>query len=156
MPIQLTGGFSIIPEGTYVFKIVKIDYNEKFGNLTIHLETKDGGKHRESYRFVNDNGDVNSKAMNAFSYFARTAMNDMTLDSIEPQDLVGHFIKLTIVHRTSPKRDDPSKTSTFTNSTDKFPAEGWDDEEEEVEEEEEVKPAPAPKKDLRALLGGLK
>ena len=152
MPIQLTGGFTILPEGTYVFKIVKVEYNEKFGNLTIHLETKDGGKHRESYRFVNDAGDVNTKAMNAFSYFARTAMNDMSLDTIEPEDLVGHFIQLTIVHRTSPKRDDPTKTSTFTNSTDKAPAEGWEDEEEEEEEEA----APAPKKDLRALLGGKK
>ena len=40
--IGLSEGFSVIPEGTYVFKITKVNYKEDFGKMEVRAEA-----HRE-------------------------------------------------------------------------------------------------------------
>ena len=36
------GGYSVIPEGTHVLKITKVEYKEEFGKLLITMETRTG------------------------------------------------------------------------------------------------------------------
>ena len=68
------GGFSVIPEGTHVLKITKVDYNEAFGKITITMETRDAKKHLEKFTLINGAGETNQGALRAFSYFAKVAM----------------------------------------------------------------------------------
>jgi hypothetical protein len=64
--------------------------------------------------------------MNAFSYFAKTAMNDFSMEDINPDDLVNHYICCEVVHNVQPSNKDPKKTVTFCNLGDKSVAEGFD------------------------------
>lgn len=91
-------GFSLIPEGTTTFKIVRVEYKEDFGKMKIELQTKSGQKHFETYTLLNKAGEVNEKALNAFSYFAKTALNNFSVDEIDEQDLVGCYITATVTH----------------------------------------------------------
>jgi len=148
------GTFTLIPEGTHVFKITEVKYKEGFGKMEVHMETQDGLKHVERFSLLSSNGDTNQGALNAFSYFAKTALNDFTLKEIDHEDLVGHFIECDVEHDVQPSNKDPKKTVTFVRLVDKRVSDGW-----------EETPAPAPKKaevkseggkpkvDLKALLG---
>lgn len=156
--IKLTGGFTPIPEGTHVFKITKVDYKETFGKLEIHMETAEGKKHVERFSFLKSDGSTNDKAFSAFSFFARTILNDNTAEEIDPEDLVGHYFRATVEHDVQPSKKKEGETVTWVKLTDKEPADGFDDGDVPEEEEEEEAPAPAPaapkkKYDLKALLG---
>lgn len=118
--------FQIIPEGTYVFKITAVKWDEDFGKLEISLETANGYKHIERFSLLTEVGEVNEKANNAYSFFARTALNNPSLDEIEHNDLVGCYIKATVEHDKKPNRNDPAKTMTFVKLGDKEAASGFD------------------------------
>nr|DAJ08060.1 MAG TPA: Protein of unknown function (DUF669) [Caudoviricetes sp.] len=118
--------FQIIPEGTYVFKITAVKWDEDFGKLEISLETANGYKHIERFSLLTEDGEVNEKANNAYSFFARTALNNPSLDEIEHNDLVGCYIKATVEHDKKPNRNDPAKTMTFVKLGDKEAASGFD------------------------------
>ena len=77
--IGLTEGFKLIPEGSHVFKISKVDYKEEYGKMEVTLETVDGLKHIERFSLLRPDGETNPGAMNAFSYFAKVALNDFRL-----------------------------------------------------------------------------
>lgn len=126
--ISLSRNFETIPEGVYVFRIEKIDYNEDFGRMLVTLKTQTGRTHVERYGLLDKKGEPNSGAMAAFSFFARTAMNDMSLEQIDEQDLVGRYIKATVVHDIRESTKEPGKTVTFINLADKEPASGFEDE----------------------------
>ena len=98
--IQLSkgNGFTLIPEGTHVFKITEVEYKEDFGKLTVTLQTKDGSTHTERYTFIKANGEINEGAINAFSYFAKTALNNFALDEIDHTDIIGCYIEATVTH----------------------------------------------------------
>lgn len=126
--IPMTSGFTLIPEGEYVFFIEDVKYDESFGTIDVKLITKTGLKYTEHFSLMDKNGEANEKALNAFSYFAKTALNDFTLTDIEHTDLIGHYIRATIVHTEMASRKDPNKTVTFANlDRDKYPANGFDD-----------------------------
>ena len=80
-------GFSLIPEGWHEFKITKVDYDEKFGKMEIELVTKNGQKHTERFTLLDNTGEINQKAINAFSFFARVAMNNFQIDSLDHETL---------------------------------------------------------------------
>ena len=40
--IGLSDGFSLIPEGTHVFKITGVSYKEAFGKLEVTMQTQSG------------------------------------------------------------------------------------------------------------------
>lgn len=124
--IPMTSGFTLIPEGEYVFFIEDVKYDEKFGTLEVKLVTADGMKHTERFSLMDNNGEANEKALNAFSYFAKTALNDFSVTDIDHTDLIGHYIRAEVVHTKMPSRKDPSKTVTFANLGDKAPADGFD------------------------------
>ena len=92
------GGFTLIPEGVTTFKIVDVEYKEDFGKMKVTLQTKSGTKHIEQFTLLDKNGEVNDGALKAFSYFAKTALNNYELDEIDEQDLVGCYITATVKH----------------------------------------------------------
>jgi hypothetical protein len=156
--IGLSEGFTLIPEGTHVFKITAVNYKEAFGKLEITMQTQSGAKHIERFSLLKTDGSPNEGALNAFSYFAKTALNDFSLTEIDHEDLVGCFIECDVEHDVQPNKNKPDKTVTFARLTDKRPSEGWD--EREVTPAPASKPAPAasqtakkPSFDLNALLG---
>lgn len=161
--IGLTEGFSLIPEGTHIFKITAVSYKEAFGKLEITMQTQSGAKHIERFSLLKADGSPNEGAYNAFSYFAKAALDDFALTEIDHEDLVGHFIECDIEHDVQPNKNKPDTTITFVRLADKRPSEGWD-ESGEVASAPAKKAAPAaskpaekaaPKsaKDLMALLG---
>ena len=142
--ITMTGGFQIMPEGEQVLKITAAEYDEDFGKAVFTLANAKGQTCRENFNLLNQDGSPNEKAMNAFSFFAKNAMNDFDMEDVDPAELVGHYIRAEVIHNKVPSREDPTKTKTFVNLGSKSPANGFDE-------------APAAPKssglDLNALLG---
>lgn len=126
--IPMTSGYTLIPEGSHVFRIYDVNYDEKFGKLEIKLINAAGMTHTERYAIKNQNDELNEKALNAFSFLAKTAMNDFTLDDIDPKDLIDHYIRADVVHTILPSNRDPNRTVTFVNLGNKSPAVGFDTE----------------------------
>ena len=124
--IPMTSGFALCPKGVHVFRIYKVDYNEEFGKLVIHLVNAQGCTVQERYSLMNPDGSVNEKACNAFSFFAKTALNDFAIEAVDPATLVDHYIKAEATHTELPSNKDPNKTVTFVNLTDKWAADGFD------------------------------
>lgn len=122
--IKLSSGYTTIPEGTYIFKITKVNYDEKFGKLDVEMTTEDGYNYTERYRLIKDNGQPNDGALNSFSFFARVALNENDLDEIEPEVLVGHFIEARVEQYTYEK---DGKNKTGTRLQDKQSSDGWDE-----------------------------
>lgn len=124
--IPMTSGFSLCPEGVQIFRIYKVDYDEEFGKLVAHLVNAQGITIEERYSLMNADGTINERACNAFSFFAKTALNDFTLEAVDPLTLVDHYIKAEVTHTKVPSNKDPNKTITFANLGDKWVAEGFD------------------------------
>lgn len=124
--IPLTGGFTLIPEGTHIFRIYKVDYDANFGKLNVHLVNADGITHMERFGLMRQDGTMNEGACNAFSFFAKNALNDFTIAEIDHNDLVDHYIKADITHTTSESTKEEGKTVTFANSSNYAPASGFD------------------------------
>jgi hypothetical protein len=121
------GTWTVIPEGTHVFKITGVNYKEDFGKMEVKMETKEGLKHTERFSLLSSNGDTNQGALNAFSYFAKVALNNFTLTEIDHEDLIGHFIECDVEHDVQPSNKDPHKNVTFVKLTDKRVSDGWDE-----------------------------
>lgn len=136
--IALSESFSVIPEGTYIFKITNVNYKEQFGKLEITMKTAKGQTHTERFSLLKADGSTNEGALNAFSYFARTVLDDYSAQDIDPEELVGFFIECDVEHDIVPSKKDPNKTVIFARLADKRPADGFD-------EEEVVTPPPAKK-----------
>lgn len=126
--IPMTNGFMVIPEGEYVFRIFDATYDEEFGKIVIKMVTATGATHTERFSIKNQDDEYNEKALNAFSYFAKTAMNDYSLEDIDPEELIDHYIRAEVVHTKLQSTKDPAKTVTFANLGDKSPADGFDTE----------------------------
>lgn len=127
--IPMTGGFTLCPEGEHVFYIHAVTYDEEFGKLEVKMVNAQGIEHREKFSLKNKNGELNDKALSAFSFFAKTALNQDGMEDIDPSDLVGHYIRCTVIHTQQPSNKDPGKMLTFANlDRDKEPADGFDTE----------------------------
>ena len=125
--IALSSGFSLIPEGTTIFKITDVTYKEQFGKMEISLETADGTKHTEKFALLNANGSSNEGAMGAFSMLAKAAMNDYDLTEIDHKDLVGHYFEANVTHDELESNKTPGKMLKFVRLNDKSPADGFKD-----------------------------
>lgn len=126
--IPMTSGFSLIPEGVYVFRIYDATYDEDFGRIEVKLVNAQGATHTERFSIKNSEDEYNEGALNAFSFFAKTAMNDFTMEDIDPAQLINHYIRAEVLHTKTPSKKDPTKTVTFANLGDKSPADGFDTE----------------------------
>ena len=143
--IPMTGGFKVMPEGEQVLKITKAEYDEDFGKAIFTLTNANGQTCLERFSLLNNDNTPNEKALNAFSFFAKTAMNNFDLEDVDPAELVGRYIRAEVIHNTVPSNQDPTKTKTFVNLGSKSPADGFDG-----VPTEPTKPAGL---DLAALLG---
>lgn len=96
------GGFSIVPEGVTVFKVMEVDDSkyEDFGKLVVKLQTASGQTHNEQFTLTKANGELNEGALKAWSYFTRTCLNNFNADEIDTQDIVGCYIQATVKHET--------------------------------------------------------
>ena len=103
------GGFTLIPEGTTTFKIVGVEYKEDFGKMTVDMQTKSGQKHTERFNLLKNDGEVNEGALKAFSFFAKTALNNFNLDEIDDQAIVGCYITATVKHEEYESNKEPGK-----------------------------------------------
>ena len=126
--ISLTGGFTVCPEGKHIFRIYKVDYNPDFGKVAVFMVNAKGITHVERFTLMNADETMNDKACNAFSFFAKTALNNFELTEIDHNDLVNRYIGGEVTHTVQPSRNDPKKTVTFANITDKWVADGFDTE----------------------------
>lgn len=124
--IPMTNSFALVPEGEHVFRIYDVTYDETFGKLEVKLITAQGVKHTERFSLMTNDGEPNEKALSAFSFFAKTAMNNFALEDIDHTDLIDHYIRAEVVHTKVPSKKDPTKTVTFVNLGDKSPADGFD------------------------------
>lgn len=124
--IPMTGGFQIMPEGEHVLKITKAEYEEEFGKAIFVLENAKGQTCQERFSLLNNDNTPNEKALGAFSFFAKTAMNDFDMEDVNPTELVGHYIRAEVIHSKVPSTKDPTKMITFVNLGSKSPASGFD------------------------------
>ena len=94
--------FSMIPEGSTIFKVMEVDDSkyEDFGKIAVKLQTAKGETHTENFTLIKANGDLNEGALKAWSYFARTCLNNFQADEIDTQDIVGCYIQATVKHET--------------------------------------------------------
>lgn len=126
--IPMTNGFVIIPEGAHIFRIYDARYDEDFGKIEIKMVTANGSTMIERYNILDQNGEYNEKALNAFSYFAKTALNDFDIEDIDPAELINHYIGANVVHVKATSTKDPTKEVTFVNLGDKWSVDGFDTE----------------------------
>lgn len=105
----MEGGFTLLPEGVTTFKIVSVEYKEDFGKMKIELQTKGGQKHYENFSLLTKAGEINEGALKAFSYFAKTALNNYSLDEIDEQDLVDCYITAEVTHEEFESNKEPGK-----------------------------------------------
>lgn len=124
--IPMTSGFTLIPEGEYVFRIYDVNFDEDFGKIEVNLVNADGATMKERFCVKNADDSWNEGALNAFSYFAKTALNDFSIEDVDPEELVNHYIRAEVVHSKVPSNKDPNKTVTFANLGDRSPADGFD------------------------------
>ena len=131
-------GFTLVPEGFHVFKIVDVDMSkyDDFGKIEVKMETANGQKYSERFFLLNNKGEVNEGALNAVSYFARTALNDYKAEDIDPAEMIGRFIRAEVKHVTSDTINERTgKPYVNANLGDKEPALGFDgDDSDELEE----------------------
>ena len=124
--ITMTGGFQIMPEGEQVLKITAAEYDEDFGKAIFTLANAKGQTCREQFSLLNQDNTPNEKALSAFSFFAKTAMNDFDLEDIDPVELVGRYIRAEVIHNKVESKKEPGKMMTFVNLGNKSPADGFD------------------------------
>ena len=124
--ITMTGGFQIMPEGEQVLKITKAEYDEDFGKAVFTLTNVKGQTCMERFSLLNNDNTPNERALNAFSFFAKTAMNDFDLEDVDPTELVGRYIRAEVIHNKVESKTEPGKMKTFVNLGSKSPADGFD------------------------------
>nr|DAQ25017.1 MAG TPA: hypothetical protein [Bacteriophage sp.] len=124
--IPMRDGFSIIPEGEDIFRVYEATYDEDFGRIAIKLVNAAGATHIERFSILNNDGDYNEGALNAFSYFAKNVMDDLGLEDVDPVELVDHYVGATVEHTVLPSNKDPKKNVTFAHLKDLYPVDGFD------------------------------
>lgn len=124
--IPMTSGFALCPEGVHIFRIYEVTYDTDFGRVEVKLVNAQGITHTERFSLMGNGGVMNEGACNAFSYFAKTALNDYTLEEIDPDWLIDHYIKAEVTHNQSPSTKDATKMMSFANLGNKWVADGFD------------------------------
>lgn len=125
--ITLTNTFVLIPEGTHIFRIYDATYNEKYGKIEVRLVNAQGLTHTERFSIKKGNGEVNEGALGAFSYFAKTALQDYSRTDIDPAELIDHYIAAEVHHNKVASTKKEGEFVTFVNLGDKSEADGFDE-----------------------------
>ena len=123
--IPMRDGFSLMPEGEDIFRVYEVTYDEDFGRIAVKLVNAAGATHIERFSILNNDGDYNEGALNAFSYFAKNVLNDFGLEDVDPAELVDHYVGATVEHTVLPSKKDPKKNVTFAHLKDLYPADDF-------------------------------
>lgn len=139
------GGYTLIPEGEVVLKITSVDDEklEDFGKIEVVLCDAKGRKHTERFNFTAKDGSQNETAMWYFSTLARAALDlaEDDMREIDPQDLVGKYIRTDIYHEEVENKKKPGEYNKFSRmAKEKYHADGF----------EGAAPAEPPAKDTTA------
>ena len=126
--IPMISGFTVCPAGKHIFRIYNVKYEVEFGKIEVELVNAKGITHTERFSLMSADGTMNDRACNAFSFFAKTALNDYTLEEIDHTWLIDRYIGAEVVHTVQPNRKDPAKTVTFANLGEKWAVDGFDTE----------------------------
>lgn len=110
--IPLTGGFTLMPEGEAVLKIISATYKEDFGKVKLTLANAKGQKHFENFTLVDKDGNTNDGACGAFSALAKTALRNPDAEDVDVDELVGCYVKGEIAYRTYEDKDGNTKKTT--------------------------------------------
>lgn len=124
--IPMTNGFVVIPEGNHIFRIYDASYDEAFGKIKVKLVNAKGLTHEERFSIRTKENEINDRALNAFSYFAKTALDDFSVEDIDITDIIGHYIGAEVVHTAMESNKTPGKMLTFVNLGDKWVAHEFD------------------------------
>ena len=131
--------FRLIPEGVTTFKVMEVDDSkyEDFGKLAVKLQTAKGETHTENFSLIKANGELNEGALKAWSYFARTCLNNFSADEIDTQDIVGCYITATVKHEkyTATKGDKAGQEMTSVRLNDYTTASGFGGVSEDMDED---------------------
>ena len=132
--------FTLIPEGVTVFKVTEVDDSkyEDFGKLAVTLTTVSGATHTETFSLIKNNGDLNEGALKAWSYFARTCLNNFSADEIDTQDIVGCYIQATVKHEEFESNKEPGKMLKSARLNDYTTAVGFGGAESEEDEDDDM------------------
>jgi glutaredoxin-related protein len=131
--------------------------------MEVVMQTASGQKHTERFFLLNQDGEPSQGGMNAFSYFAKTALNDFGREEIDAEELVGCFMRCEVDYEEVESNRTPGKMLKFVRLGDKEPADGFDDAKKDTPKQgrlpgkEPAQPTPGegkkPKYDLGSLLG---
>ena len=132
--------FQLIPEGVTVFKVMSVDDSkyDDYGKLVVKLQTARGETHNEQFTLLNKKGELNEGALKAWSYFARTCLNNYRADEIDTQDIVGCYIQATVKHEEYESNREAGKMLKSARLNDYAVATGFGSSEEETEDTEET------------------
>jgi len=128
--------FTMIPEGSHVFKVMEVDDSkyEDFGKIEVKLQTKSGQTHSERFGLRKNDGEINEGALKAWSYFAKTCLNNFSVEEIDTQDIVGCYITATVKHESYEyDKDGETKKGTSVRLNDYAVAVGFDSDSKEDE-----------------------
>lgn len=125
--IPLRRGFSLIPEGTYVFRVYEVTHDEEFGKIEAKLVNAKGQTIIQRFNYKKTDDEYNEPVLNFFSFFARTVMQDMEADDVDPVDMTNHYVKATVIHNEVESTKNPGKMNTFANLKDFEEADGFDE-----------------------------
>jgi hypothetical protein len=119
--------FKLIPEGVTTFKVMGVDDTkyEDFGKLAVKMQTAKGETHTETFTLIKTNGELNEGALKAWSYFARTCLNNSQADEIDTQDIVGCYITATVKHEEFESKKEAGKMLTSVRLNDYTTAVGF-------------------------------
>lgn len=119
---------TLIPEGMTTFKITEASYDEDYGRMVITMQTKSGQRHFERFGMIDQNGEINDGALKAFSALAKNALNNFENQTIDEQELVGHYIKAMVMHEDYDytNRNGEHKTGTSVRLGKYQPADGFE------------------------------
>lgn len=124
--IPMSSGWSIIPEGEYVFCITEATHDENFGKVEIKLITADGLTHSERFSILKADGSYNDGALGALSNIAKNALNDYDREDYDTDELVGRYIRGEITHSQVESTKYPGRMNTYAHLRNCTPADGFD------------------------------
>lgn len=125
--IPMTDGFRVLPEGEYIFRIYDVTYDENFGKLVVKMISAKGDSFTERFSLKTKNDEWNEGALNAFSFFAKTVLNQFDRSDIDPRELIGGYLSGEITHTKVPSKNNPEKIMTFAHLGDYSHVDGFDE-----------------------------
>ena len=110
MAITLVETRREIEDGDHVFRIYGVENDESAGAIALHLVTAEGYRHTERFYYKTKAGVDNPTALEMFSTFALAALNYPDDRVIEPEILLGKYVKCAVEHYEEKGYQDETKT----------------------------------------------